>query len=266
MVLPEPVRTRDRDYRRAVAGMLKSWEPVEGARADGIVVDVDADPVAACPDLADHLAWMRRADRGEAELNRLERQRRRTGEGLVVRFQSIQKMLRDWGYLRGWSLTDKGAQLRFVYNELDLLLAESIERGAFAGLDVPSTVALASVFTFQARSHDREEELPNAAVADAVARVLEVWHELESKEHQYRVPETRRPETGFAATAYAWASGHDLEDLFDEDTRAGDFVRNCRNLVDLLRQLRESFPALQREAADAIQLIDRGIVAAGGRM
>ena len=266
MVLPEPVRTRDRDYRRLVARMLKSWEPVEGERADGNDVDVDADPVAACPDLADHLASMRRADRCEAELNRLERQRRRTGEGLVVRFQSIQKMLRDWGYLRGWSLTGKGAQLRFVYNELDLLLAESIERGAFAGLDVPSTVALASVFTFQARSHDREEELPNPAVADAVASVLEVWHELESKERQYRVPETRRPETGFAATAHAWASGHDLEDLFDEDTKAGDFVRNCRNLLDLLRQLRDSFPALQRQAADAIRSIDRGIVAAGGRM
>ena len=49
MVLPEPVRTRDRDYRRLVARMLKSWEPVEGERADGNDVDVDADPVAACP-------------------------------------------------------------------------------------------------------------------------------------------------------------------------------------------------------------------------
>ena len=151
-------------------------------------------------------------------------------------------MLRDWGYLRGWSLTGKGAQLRFVYNELDLLLAESIERGAFAGLDVPSHGCTRERFTFQARSHDREEELPNPAVADAVASVLEVWARTRIQGTTVSSAGNQAARDGVRRTAHAWASGHDLEDLFDEDTKAGDFVRNCRNLLDLLRQLRDSFP------------------------
>jgi ATP-dependent RNA helicase HelY len=73
------------------------------------------------------------------------------------------------------------------------------------------------------------------------------------------------PEAGFSAIAYAWASGHDLEDLFDDDLAAGDFVRNCRQLIDVMRQLRDEFPKLRVAAADGIDRVDRGVVAAGGR-
>jgi len=80
------------------------------------------------------------------------------------------------------------------------------------------------------------------------------------------LPPTRAPDPGFAAVAHAWAHGVDLEDLFgDDDMAAGDFVRNCRQLLDLLRQLRDTFPGLAPEARRAIAGIDRGVVAAGGR-
>ena len=47
---------------------------------------------------------------------------------------------------------------------------------------------------------------------------------------------------------------------------AGDFVRNCRQLLDLLRQLRDAYPALANVTRDAIKAIDRGVVAIGGRV
>jgi ATP-dependent RNA helicase HelY len=65
--------------------------------------------------------------------------------------------------------------------------------------------------------------------------------------------------------AHAWSSGHDLEDLFDDEMAAGDFVRNCRQLIDVLRQLRDEFPRLRAVAAEAVKQMDRGVVAAGGR-
>jgi ATP-dependent RNA helicase HelY len=58
-----------------------------------------------------------------------------------------------------------------------------------------------------------------------------------------------------------------LRDLFgDDDFAAGDFVRNCRQLLDLLRQLRDAFPSISEAASDAVRAVDRGIVAAGGRL
>ena len=50
----------------------------------------------------------------------------------------------------------------------------------------------------------------------------------------------RELEPGFAAPLLAWAEGAALEDLLDETEMApGDFVRNCKQLIDLLRQIEE---------------------------
>ena len=74
---------------------------------------------------------------------------------------------------------------------------------------------------------------------------------------------TRAPEAGFAEIAYRWAMGESLDGLFEEDgVGVGDFVRNCRQLIDLLRQLRDVAPGLIPSAAEAIAAIDRGVVAA----
>jgi ATP-dependent RNA helicase HelY len=86
-------------------------------------------------------------------------------------------------------------------------------------------------------------------------------------ERERGVPETRPPDPGFAGTVEAWASGMDLEELFGDDGfAAGDFVRNCRQLLDLLRQLRDAFPAIAETTSVAVRAVDRGIVAVGGRL
>jgi ATP-dependent RNA helicase HelY len=66
-------------------------------------------------------------------------------------------------------------------------------------------------------------------------------------------------------TIHGWALGHDLEEIFDtDDIRAGDFVRSARQLLDLLRQIRDGFSEYRTIAAEAITAIDRGIVQVGG--
>jgi len=44
----------------------------------------------------------------------------------------------------------------------------------------------------------------------------------------------------------------------------GDFVRVSRQLVDLVRQLRDTAPGLRSEAVAVLTEIDRGVVAAQG--
>jgi ATP-dependent RNA helicase HelY len=75
---------------------------------------------------------------------------------------------------------------------------------------------------------------------------------------------TRAPDPGFAALARDWASGKELVDVVEPDEiSGGDFVRNIKQLIDLLRQLGEvadgDTAAAAREAADSLF---RGIVAA----
>ena len=79
------------------------------------------------------------------------------------------------------------------------------------------------------------------------------------------LPLTRRPDPGFIDLAYGWAAGQDLEQLIaDEEISGGDFVRNIKQLIDLLRQLGQVAPdpATARAARAASDRLFRGVVAA----
>lgn len=264
MVLPEPIRTRDGGYRKSIARLLRQWDP------DPEFVPVEHHPtaddgVAGCPDLAKHLKSIRRMRRAESELRRLERRQERGDEGLVKTFRTILRLLEEWGYVDSWALTQKGRQLRFVYNELDLLLTEAVSQGLLDGLTGTTLAALTSLFTYEARRLDAGIGAAPAAIKGRVDAIEELALTLTAAERAAGLPETRLPEAGFSAIAYAWAAGHDLDDLFDDDLAAGDFVRNCRQLIDVMRQLRDGFPRLREVAADGIRRLDRGVVAAGGK-
>jgi ATP-dependent RNA helicase HelY len=89
--------------------------------------------------------------------------------------------------------------------------------------------------------------------------------ELNLAEDEAGLPLTRPPDAGFFALAYSWAAGDDLADVIaDEDISGGDFVRNVKQLIDLLRQLGDVAPepATAKAARDAADRLFRGVVAA----
>ena len=174
-------------------------------------------------------------------------------------------MLVEWGYVDGWSLTDRGAVLRFIYNELDVLVVEAVERGLFDRLTSPELAAFASSFVFEPRADESDTYWPTPELEDAWGELVALWRDLAQSESSHDLPASRPPEAGFAALAYHWANGVDLDDLLDDsEMAAGDFVRTCRQLLDLLRQVRDAVPDLAAAANDAIKSVDRGVVAAGG--
>ena len=225
-----------------------------------------ADPVATCPDLRRHLRAADRVERLAREVERLQDQVKGRSESLARQFDRVLRVLTAWGYVDGWSLTENGERLGRLYHDADLLVAETLPAGLFDGLDPPGVAALASCFTFEARGQEAPAPwLPTRQLKDRWTSVEELARELVQAEDEAGLPHTRLPDAGFSAYAHDWAAGRDLERLLgDQELSGGDFVRNVKQLIDLLRQLGDVAPvpataAACRAAADALF---RGVVAA----
>jgi ATP-dependent RNA helicase HelY len=225
-----------------------------------------AHPAVSCPDLRRHVRAAERAERLVRDADRLERRIRGRTESLARQFDRVLRVLEAWGYVDGWALTPAGERLARTYHEADLLVAESVQQGLLDGLTAPELAAVASVFTFEARGQgEAAAPFPNLATKERWEAVERLAGELNSAEEEAGLPLTRNPEPGFMALAHGWASGEKLEALIAEaEMSGGDFVRNVKQLVDLLRQLGEAAPdpataAAARSAADGLF---RGVVAA----
>jgi ATP-dependent RNA helicase HelY len=263
--IPMPVRSRDQRYVQDLARALRKVPPATSSKEKRTVHPVIDHPVAGCPDAAQHLAAMRRAVKTGRKLEQFRSAKRASGHGLVEEFIAISDLLGELDYTSGWSLTPRGERLRAIYNESDLLLAEAIEHGLFYGLDPAEVAALASTFVYEPRSDVASAaEWPTDALGERWLQLEELWAELLVRERKAKLTPTRRPDPGFGHVAHAWASGADFDELPGRVMAPGDFVRVSRQLVDLLRQLREAAPGMRDEASAAVRLFDRGVVAAQG--
>jgi ATP-dependent RNA helicase HelY len=276
--LPRPFAPRSPAFRRSVAELLKGVRVrADGSgngRGRGHGDADDGDParrhsVAGCPDLAVHLRYAERAERLGRDVDRLEQRIRGRTESLARQFDRVLRVLDSWGYIEAWQLTDAGEMLTRLYSETDLLLAESLREGLLDGLDAPSMAAVCSVFSYETRGPDQGAQhrvrFPNRTVRDRVTEIERISRDLSVVEDEAGLPETRAPDGGFAAVAHAWAAGKDLEDvLIDEEMTGGDFVRNVKQLIDLLRQIGDVAPRPETAAAapSAADALFRGVVAA----
>jgi ATP-dependent RNA helicase HelY len=262
--VPLPLRPKDRRYVQDLLRLLRKVPPLESTKQIRKHPVIDH-PVAECPDASRHLAAARRAARIRRRLEQYRAARRGSGHGLVEEFGSIRDLLEEMGYLRGWELTPRGERLRGIYNESDLLLAEALEQGVFHGLDPSELAALTSVFVYEPRTDTASvSEWPTALLAERWGDLERIWKELGERERALRLTPTRRPDPGFGQPAHEWASGVDFDDLPTRGMAPGDFVRVSRQLVDLVRQLRDAGPGLSEEAVAALKAVDRGVVAAQG--
>jgi ATP-dependent RNA helicase HelY len=262
--LPRPFRPRDRRFIQDTLRMLRKVPPGRSDRTPGSHLTIEH-PVAECPDAAHHVSALRRARRLRMRLEQQRSLRRASGPGLVEEFQAIQRLLARLDYLDGWSLTPRGTRLRRVYNEVDLLVAEAVERGILYGLEMPELAALTSVFVYEPRSDSASApDWPTDKLSERWDRLESLSKELNVLETEYRVSPMRRPDPGFGRVAYEWADGAAFDDLTAGPMAPGDFVRVSRQLADLLRQLRDAAPEMKTEANEALWAVDRGVVAAQG--
>jgi ATP-dependent RNA helicase HelY len=278
--LPLPYAPHNAGFQRQVASALIAARLHTSASADGasrrrrgrgeaaafLATAAAAHPVAECPDARLHLRSLERADRLARDMDRLERRVKGRTESLARQFDRVLRVLEAWGYVDGWSLTGAGQRLARLYHESDLLVAECAGQGLLDDLEPPELAGLVSVFTYEARGPaEATPSFPSARLRLRWAEVDGVAAELNRAEEEAGLPLTRRPEAGFVGLAYEWAAGEDLgEVIADEEISGGDFVRNVKQLIDLLRQLEDLAPrpATAEAAGRAAARLFRGVVAA----
>lgn len=239
--------------------------------------ELRAHPCHQCPDREEHARWAERWSRLEGEHRALVRRiEGRTGSIAVV-FDRICEVLDSLGYLAaddegGTVVTDEGRWLRRIYAENDLLLAECLRRGAWAELDVPGLAAAVSAVVYSARRDDRDRSPavpggPSSRLGVALDATTRIWSELDDLESARRIESTQPLDLGLVAPVHRWAAGRGLDAVLrDADLAAGDFVRWCKQVVDVLDQVAKAAPdaRLRETARKAVTAVRRGVVAYAG--
>jgi ATP-dependent RNA helicase HelY len=179
----------------------------------------------------------------------------------------VLRVLEAWGYLDGWALTDKGNRLAHLYHECDLLIAEALHSNLLDDLDPASMAGMVSVFTYEHRSSAPPPApwFPSGKSRERFGEIERLARDINTDEHEAALSQTRLPDPGFFALAHAWAAGGELDGVLeDEDLSGGDFVRNMKQLIDLLRQVGDAAPnaATRRSANQAAERCFRGVIAA----
>ncbi len=234
-----------------------------------------AHPCHGCNDREAHARWAERYHRLLAETERLERQVASTTHSLARAFDRIRSLLRERGYLAadGDGVTPHGSRLARLYSESDLLAAECLRQGVWENLTVPELAAVVSSLVFEARRDGTvDTRLPTPEVSAAMQDTMRLWASIEEDERRHKLDRTRQPDTGFAWPVYRWARGESLEKVLTaaetngQEVSAGDFVRWCRQVIDLLDQLRDvvgKADPVGATAAEAVKALRRGVVAMG---
>ncbi len=273
--VPRPYQPNNRAFQHKVADELRRTRltgpdagPAAGRGADGAGDEpspVAAHPVHACPDRDRHVRAYGQLERARRELSDMRREvRSRTGS-LARRFDRVLRLLEAWGYLDGWALTERGQVLARTYHEADLLVAEAMSAGLLDGLDPASLAGLVSCFTYEHRGPGTPAPpwFPSRQVRSRWGELERLADDLRADEEAAGLAPTRAPDPGFVALAHAWAAGEPLgEVLGDEDLSGGDFVRNVKTLIDLVRQVGDVAPdpSTARAARQAAEALHRGVV------
>ncbi|MGI5500911.1 DEAD/DEAH box helicase [Lentzea sp. CA-135723] len=283
--LPRQVDVRSPKSRRDLASTIRNTGitvPSRGRRQTTADDDPElatlrralrAHPCHGCDQREDHARWGERYHRLLAETEQLERKVAATTHSLARQFDRIRALLRERGYLsEAEEVTADGKRLTRLYSESDLLAAECIRNGVWKGLKPEELAAVVSSLVYEARRDGPvEARLPQGPVADAMLKTVRLWAEIEDDERRHKLERiTRQPDPGFAWPVYRWARGESLEKVLSaaeaggNELGAGDFVRWCRQVIDLLDQIREVVgrqDPVGAAAAKAVDALRRGVVA-----
>jgi ATP-dependent RNA helicase HelY len=298
MSLPKRVEHRNPRMRRDLAAALLSAaerldmpSATKGKRS-GPPRERDVDPELASlreqlrrhpahglPDREEKARLAERFLRIERDNDQIRQKVAAATNSLARTFDRIVVLLTERGFIDGSgddpTVTDDGRLLARIYSESDLLVAEALRGGIWDGLNAPELAAVVSAVLYESRGdapggHDAVE-IPTGALRRALNQTRRLWTELRADEQRHRLTGSREPDVGFVPAVYRWATTGDLStalaasDSTDSGSplSAGDFVRWCRQVLDLLDQVRNAAPsaALRATAKRAIADVRRGVVA-----
>jgi ATP-dependent RNA helicase HelY len=274
--VPKTFNARSPQARKDLAAAVRGLgvQPEKGRRqralsADDQVltrlrVELRQHPVHGCDDREQHLRWAERWSRLRQETDALERRVEGKTHSIARVFDRVCGLLEELGYLRGEEVTDAGRQLARVYNEADLLVVECLRAGLWEGLSSSELAAVVSAVVYDSRRpEEAAPQIPGGPVRTVLEDMSRLWGRLRDAETGHTLSFLREPDAGFAWSAWRWAAGADLEQILqdDPDLTAGDFVRWCKQLVDLLGQVALiADEPVRSTARTALAAVRRGVV------
>ena len=221
--------------------------------------------------------------RAQANVTTLERRVSAASDTLARTFDRVLDLLAEMDYVE-WPgedgregggepyVSEEGEQLARIHNASDLLAAQCLRRGIWDSLDPAELAGAVSTLVFENRKATQgSDEVPTEPLAAAISDTFRVWQELASDEKRHRLPTTRMPDLAFATAIHQWTAGAPLDYCMaaakdaGAELTPGDFVRWCRQVVDLLSQVRQAgySKEIRDNAGQAVQAIRRGVVALG---
>ncbi|MEU6975873.1 MULTISPECIES: DEAD/DEAH box helicase [unclassified Streptomyces] len=235
--------------------------------------EIRAHPCHGCDEREDHARWAERFHRLQRDTQQLERRIEGRTNTIARTFDRIVALLTELDYLRGDDVTDNGKRLARLYGELDLLASECLREGVWEGLSPAELAACVSALVFEARQADDAvaPKLPTGKAKAALGEMVRIWGRLDSLEEEFKLHQAegvgqREPDLGFAWAAYQWASDKGLDEVLREaEMPAGDFVRWCKQVIDVLGQIAAAAPrensTVSKNARKAVESLLRGVVA-----
>ncbi|GHI84503.1 helicase [Streptomyces xanthophaeus] len=274
--LASQLRTKAGDFRpgRAPRGRAAAADDREIAR---LRAELRAHPCHGCDEREDHARWAERYHRLKRDTQQLERRIEGRTNTIARTFDRIHALLTELDYLREDEVTEHGKRLARLYGELDLLASECLRAGVWEGLSPAELAACVSALVFEARQSDDAvaPKVPGGAAKEALGEMVRIWGRLDALEEDHRINQAegvgqREPDLGFAWAAYQWASDKSLDEVLREaEMPAGDFVRWCKQVIDVLGQIAAAAPSasgdsgstVARNARKAVDALLRGVVA-----
>jgi ATP-dependent RNA helicase HelY len=298
MTLPKRVEHRNPRVRRDTASALRSAAagldvPSAKGKRSGPPKEPDVDPELAMlrdqlrrhpahqlPDREEKARLAERYLRIERDNEQIRKKVAAATNSLARTFDRIVVLLTERGFIHGRGdgdpkVTDDGRVLARIYSESDLLVAECLRGGTWEGLDAAELAAVLSAVLYESRGDTpgapQGVDVPTGTLRRALNQTRRLWTELRADEQRHRITQSREPDDGFVPAIYRWATTGDLTGALaasdaagtGSPLSAGDFVRWCRQVLDLLDQVRNAAPtpALRATAKRAINDIRRGVVA-----
>jgi len=297
MTLPKRIEHRNPRVRRDLASALRSAAsgldvPSVRGKRSGPPKEPDVDPELAAlreqlrrhrahqlPDREVKARLAERYLRIERDNEQIRQKIAAATNSLARTFDRIVVLLTERGFIeRGDGdpkVTDDGRLLARIYSESDLLVAECLRGGAWEGLEPAELAAVLSAVLYESRGDTpgaaEGVDVPTGKLRRALNQTRRHWTELRADEQRHRISQSREPDNGFVAAIYRWATTGDLAGALaasdaagtGSPLSAGDFLRWCRQVLDLLDQVRNAAPtpALRAAAKRAINDVRRGVVA-----
>jgi ATP-dependent RNA helicase HelY len=268
--LPTDYAPNRHDFQKEVVHRLELATLVPHSRKARRPAEVSANgshPVEDDPELDDRLKAAAQAERVAREVEELRTRVRTRSQSVARDFDRVLRVLENWGYVDGWSLTDAGKILAKTFHECDLLIVECLRQGLLDDLEPAALAGLVSVFVYEHRMPEAPPTawFPSPTVRKRWQRIAEISYELEEIEEEAGLTVHRPPDATFVGIAYAWAAGEGFAEVVEaEELSGGDFVRTMKQLIDVLRQLALVAPVREtrRSADKAADQVFRGVVAA----